>query len=135
MLHFAHIESALLRLPVVDRSVADPMLPAKIRRLHSGLMLLQDRNDLLFRVPALLHPSPPVQITRELQFSLVEFSGGRSCGANVTVQDMGHKSVQAKRGGQNEMCASRHRIQDYRALAGAPDGFGLGNKPENQHLK
>jgi hypothetical protein len=41
-------------------------------------MLLQDRNDLLFRVPALLHPSPPVQITRELQFPLAEFFGGRS---------------------------------------------------------
>ena len=41
-------------------------------------MLLQDRNDLLFRVTALLHPSPPVQITRELQFSLAEFFGGRS---------------------------------------------------------
>jgi hypothetical protein len=41
-------------------------------------MLLQYPNDLLFRVPTLLHPSPPVQITRELQFQLVEFSGGRS---------------------------------------------------------
>jgi hypothetical protein len=29
-------------------------------------MLLQNPDDLLFRVPALLHPSPPVQITREL---------------------------------------------------------------------
>ena len=41
-------------------------------------MLLQYPNDLLFRVSALLHPSPPVQITRELQFSLAEFLGGRS---------------------------------------------------------
>jgi hypothetical protein len=41
-------------------------------------VLLQYPDDLLFRVPALLHPSPPVQITRELQFQLVEFSGGRS---------------------------------------------------------
>ena len=62
----------------LQSSVADPVLPAKIRRLHSGLMLLQHRNDLLFCVPALLHPSPPAQITRELQFSLVELFGGRS---------------------------------------------------------
>ncbi len=54
------------------------MLPAQIRRLHSGLMLLQNPNDLLFRVSALLHRSPPSQITGELQFSLAEFFGGRS---------------------------------------------------------
>src|SRR5271167_405851 len=36
---------------------ADPMLPAEIRRLHPRLMLLQDPDDLLFRVSALLHPT------------------------------------------------------------------------------
>jgi hypothetical protein len=56
-------------------SSADPVLPAEIRGLLSSLMLLQDPNDLVFRVPALLHPSPPVQITRELQSSLDEFFG------------------------------------------------------------
>ena len=55
-----------------------PMLPAKIRRLHPCFMLLHYPDDLLFRVSALLHPSPPVQITRELQFSMDEFSGSRS---------------------------------------------------------
>jgi len=41
-------------------------------------VLLQNRNDLLFRVSAFLHRSPPFQITGELQFSLAEFFGGRS---------------------------------------------------------
>ena len=45
----------ILRLPAIERRRADPVLPAKIRRLHPGLMLLQDPDDLLFRVPALLH--------------------------------------------------------------------------------
>src|SRR5271157_6050630 len=56
------------------------MLAAQVRRLHSGLMLLQNPNDLLFRVSALLHRSPPSQITGELQFSLAEFLGSRSAG-------------------------------------------------------
>src|SRR5208337_1120091 len=56
----------------------DSMLPAEVRRLHSGLMLLQNPNDLLFRVSALLHRSPLSQITGELQFSLAEFFGSRS---------------------------------------------------------
>jgi hypothetical protein len=41
-------------------------------------MLLQYPDDLLFRIPALLHLSSLVQSTRELQLRLVEISGGRS---------------------------------------------------------
>jgi len=41
-------------------------------------VLLQNANDLLFRIPALLHTSPPTQIKGELQFSVAEFFGGRS---------------------------------------------------------
>jgi hypothetical protein len=41
-------------------------------------MLLQYPDDLLFRIPALLHLSSLVQFTRELQLRLVEISGGRS---------------------------------------------------------
>jgi hypothetical protein len=41
-------------------------------------VLLHNPDDLLFRKPALLHPSPLLHITRELQFSLAEFFGGRS---------------------------------------------------------
>jgi hypothetical protein len=31
--------------------LADPVLPAQVGRLHPGLVLLQDRDDLLFRMP------------------------------------------------------------------------------------
>src|SRR5579875_2204063 len=41
-------------------------------------MLLQNPDDLLFCEPALLHQSPLLHITRELQFQLAGFSGGRS---------------------------------------------------------
>jgi hypothetical protein len=54
------------------------MLPAQIRRLHPRLVLLHNPDDLLFREPALLHQSPLLHSTRELQFPLAEFSGGRS---------------------------------------------------------
>jgi hypothetical protein len=47
--------------------LADPMLMAQVRSLHPRLMLLQDPDDLLFRLPAFLHLSPPVRITREPQ--------------------------------------------------------------------
>ena len=74
-MRFAHIEAAVLRLSVVKRCIADPVLPAKICRLDSSLMFLQDRNDLLYPVLARLIPSPPVQITRELQLSLIKLFG------------------------------------------------------------
>jgi RNA polymerase sigma-70 factor, ECF subfamily len=51
----AHFHPAELRLPAIERSRADPVLPAKIRRLHTGLVLLQYPDDLFFCVPALLH--------------------------------------------------------------------------------
>ena len=56
LLRIAHIHPAVLRLPAVERRCTDAMLPAKIRRPHSCLVLLQNPDDLLFRVPALLHP-------------------------------------------------------------------------------
>ena len=77
-LRLAHVHPAELRLPGVERRRADPVLAAQIRRLHPSLVLLQNPDDLLFRVPALLHACPPVQFTRELQFPLIEFSGSRS---------------------------------------------------------
>jgi len=51
----AHLHAAELLLPAVERRRADPMLTAQIRRLHASLMLLQYPDDLIFRVPALLH--------------------------------------------------------------------------------
>jgi hypothetical protein len=62
----------MLRLLVSEGGFADPMLRAKIHRLHPYLVLIQFPDDLLLRMPALL------SITRELQFSLVESYGNRS---------------------------------------------------------
>ena len=36
------------KLPVLESSIADPVFAAQIGRLHPGLVLLQDRNDLFF---------------------------------------------------------------------------------------
>ena len=56
-----HIEPAVLRLPLVERRAADPVLAAHIRRLRPRLLLPQDRDNLLFREPAPLHrPCPPI---------------------------------------------------------------------------
>jgi hypothetical protein len=35
--------------------IADPVSAAQVGRLHPGLVLLQDRDDLLFRMPLPLH--------------------------------------------------------------------------------
>jgi hypothetical protein len=49
------------------------MLSAKIRRLHPGLMLLHYPDDLLFRKPALIHPSSPSYY--ESSFQWLSFPG------------------------------------------------------------
>lgn len=51
------LQPALLSLPILERLLADPMLAAQ--RLHSGLVLFQDRNDLLYRMPLALHQVVP----------------------------------------------------------------------------
>ena len=54
--------SAELLLPAIERRRADPMLTTQVRRLHPSLMLLQYPDDLLFRLPALLHAPLPRSI-------------------------------------------------------------------------
>src|SRR5262245_30946002 len=49
------LKPAVLGLPVVEARLADPVFAAQIGRLNPGLVLLQDRNDLLFRMPFALH--------------------------------------------------------------------------------
>ena len=46
---------SVLGFPVVEARLADPVLPAQVGRLHAGLVLFQDGNDLLFRMPIALH--------------------------------------------------------------------------------
>jgi hypothetical protein len=53
------LEPALLGLPVVEARLADPVLAAHVGRLHPGLVLLQNRNDL--RMPLSLHRLVPSQ--------------------------------------------------------------------------
>ncbi len=83
-LRLAHVHPAELLLPAIRRRRTDPMLTAHICRLHTSLMLLQDPDDLLFRMPAVFIVSSLAQITRELQVRLVEFSEGRSHPARDT---------------------------------------------------
>ena len=73
-LRFAHIEAAVLRLPVVERRVTDPMLAAKIRRLHSSLMLriamICSSVYRLFFIPVL-----PLRLRENSSFPWLSFSG------------------------------------------------------------
>ena len=41
--------------PIVEASLTDPVFTAHIGSFYAGLVLLQDRNDLLFRMPLALH--------------------------------------------------------------------------------
>jgi hypothetical protein len=68
-----YVQTAVLRLPVVERRLADAVLSDKLRHLHAGLCLLQDRDDLLFTEPGLLHKSSPVG---KLYSRLVRFGRG-----------------------------------------------------------
>ena len=67
-LRLGDLEPAVLGLPVVKRRFAHPVLPAHVGRLRPGLVLLQNRNDLLFRMPFALHR--PVLSKAGLQFNL-----------------------------------------------------------------
>lgn len=46
-----HIHAAILRLELVEGRRADPVLPAHISRLRTGLLFLPHPYDLLFREP------------------------------------------------------------------------------------
>src|SRR6185437_8068393 len=72
-----HVHPAELRLPFEEGRAADAMLAEQIGRLHPGLVLAQNPNDLLFRKPRTLHrPSPSRGRT------LLKYGG--SSGAQVT---------------------------------------------------
>src|ERR1700722_19149003 len=51
------IHAAVLGLPVVKRRFRHAVLARQIRRLRSGLVLLQNPDDLIFREPCSLHLS------------------------------------------------------------------------------
>src|SRR5215813_15461018 len=75
-----HLQTAELRLVLVERGLGDPVLPANVRRRRPRLLLPQDPDDLLFAEPASLHrPSP---LSDGLYPFLEEFSGLRSTEIN-----------------------------------------------------
>ena len=50
-----HLQPAILGLPLLKGGAADPVPAADIGRRHARLLLLQQRNDLLFREPKTPH--------------------------------------------------------------------------------
>src|SRR4029077_4424037 len=52
---FRDPETAVFGFPVVKAPLTNPVLAAEIGRFHPGLVLLQDPNDLLFRISLALH--------------------------------------------------------------------------------
>ena len=45
------LQAAVLQAPVIERRLADPILPAQRRRRKPSPVLLQNPDDLLFRIP------------------------------------------------------------------------------------
>jgi hypothetical protein len=72
---FRDLETAVFGFPVVKAPLADPVLAAEIGRFHPGLVLLQDPNDLLFRMSRFIVWSFP---RARLQFTLDQFKGATS---------------------------------------------------------
>ena len=69
-LRLAHVHATELLLPSIERGRADPVIPAQLRRLQPSFALLQDPDDLLFAVPALLPlPSSRLQYERNSSFN------------------------------------------------------------------
>jgi hypothetical protein len=60
--------------------------PAKVRRLQGRFRVIQDPDDLLFPVPALLQNSVPFHIAEELHSSLAELSKNRQACDAVTMR-------------------------------------------------
>src|SRR5205814_8123492 len=83
----ADLEPTVLALPIVERRVAHAVLAAQLRDRPPGLLLLQDPDDLLLRVPRPLHPSLPLR--SGLYLLLADFSGSTSAGATPNTQPVG----------------------------------------------
>ena len=81
-LGFAHLQPTVLSLPVVERRIADPVLPAQLSGAQPRFALLQNSNYLLFRKPTLFHCPSPLRLRRfisgKLQLRLAQFEGSTS---------------------------------------------------------
>src|SRR5208283_697910 len=75
-LGLGHLKPAVLGFPVVEARLANPVLAAQLGRLYPGLVLLQDRNNLFFRIPLALHRLSFLKA--RLQFVPDQFKGATS---------------------------------------------------------
>ena len=75
-LHLADLEPSILALRGVKRRIAHAVLAAQLGNWCPGLLLLQDPDDLLLRVPRPLHSSVP--LWSGLYLLMADFSGSTS---------------------------------------------------------
>jgi len=87
--------------PVVKGRSTDTVLTAQLRRLHAGVGFLENRNDLLFTEPRLLHSSSP---TGKLYSHLVLIVRGLHVHALV---ERSRCFVGTRSSGQHQLCISR----------------------------
>jgi hypothetical protein len=74
-LRFTYIHAAELCLPVVKCRLADPVFAAQLGCLHPRLVLLQNPDDLLFAVSAILHaPVLPFNLRENSSSHWLRFS-------------------------------------------------------------
>ena len=80
-LGLGHIHAAELGAPLVERGVAEAPFAAQLLDRHPSIGLLQETDDLLFAVSALLHVRHSPWFDGLLNSELVRPIGGRSIGA------------------------------------------------------
>jgi hypothetical protein len=76
MLDNAALKAPVLALPRVKRRITHAVLAAQLGNWCPGLLLLQDADDLLLRVPRPLHSSVPLWF--RLYLIMADFSGSMS---------------------------------------------------------
>ena len=78
-LYIACRHPGVLRLPVVLRSIANPVLPTQLSHSNARFPLLQNAYDLLLCIPRLLHPCLLVRVSYYVNTLLTSgtFFGGQ----------------------------------------------------------
>jgi hypothetical protein len=73
-----HAHPAVLRTSFVEARVAKAVLSAQLLQQHTRFNLLDETNDLLFRVFALSHRRHSPELTDASEISSVRYDGSRS---------------------------------------------------------
>src|SRR5665213_4518210 len=76
--YLVHFQASVLRLPSVERLLANPSLPYDLSNRNSNMRLLQHSNHLLHTESLLLHAKSPFRFCRRLTFRLAQKYQGRS---------------------------------------------------------